>query len=172
ARRASRRWLGVVLAPWRVSGRVLRMTVPADDPVHIRLYLHARCAVAGDVDGSARRHGQEPGDAAGVGHVVGAFGAEMMETYLLVKWIHVLSSTLLFGTGLGIAFFMWMAHLRGDAAHIAATARTVVIADRSEEHTSELQSRENLVCRLLLEKKNKSSSEGSKTLRSNATLWT
>src|SRR5690606_7908309 len=29
------------------------------------------------------------------------------------------------------------------------------IEDRSEEHTSELQSRENLVCRLLLEKKNK-----------------
>src|SRR5690606_40060148 len=27
--------------------------------------------------------------------------------------------------------------------------------DRSEEHTSELQSRENLVCRLLLEKKKK-----------------
>ncbi|WP_374012465.1 DUF2269 family protein [Pseudoxanthomonas koreensis] len=52
-----------------------------------------------------------------------------MEAYLLVKWIHVLSSTLLFGTGLGIAFFMWMAHLRGDPAHIAATARTVVIAD-------------------------------------------
>src|SRR5690606_41944515 len=29
-----------------------------------------------------------------------------------------------------------------------------IIAMRSEEHTSELQSRENLVCRLLLEKKN------------------
>src|SRR5690606_41360244 len=29
------------------------------------------------------------------------------------------------------------------------------ITFRSEEHTSELQSRENLVCRLLLEKKNK-----------------
>src|SRR5690606_41063942 len=28
-------------------------------------------------------------------------------------------------------------------------------AERSEEHTSELQSRENLVCRLMLEKKNK-----------------
>src|SRR5205085_4170642 len=28
------------------------------------------------------------------------------------------------------------------------------IADRSEEHTSELQSQSNLVCRLLLEKKN------------------
>src|SRR5690606_40372970 len=30
----------------------------------------------------------------------------------------------------------------------------VIVAARSEEHTSELQSRENLVCRLLLEKKN------------------
>src|SRR5690606_41135168 len=30
-----------------------------------------------------------------------------------------------------------------------------IIFRRSEEHTSELQSRENLVCRLLLEKKNK-----------------
>lgn len=49
--------------------------------------------------------------------------------YLLVKWIHVLSSTLLFGTGLGIAFFMWMAHRTRDAAHIARTARVVVIAD-------------------------------------------
>src|SRR5690606_509691 len=28
------------------------------------------------------------------------------------------------------------------------------VSNRSEEHTSELQSRENLVCRLLLEKKN------------------
>jgi uncharacterized membrane protein len=49
--------------------------------------------------------------------------------YLWVKWIHILASTLLFGTGLGIAFFMWMAHLRGDPRAIAATARTVVIAD-------------------------------------------
>src|SRR5436309_4677064 len=30
-----------------------------------------------------------------------------------------------------------------------------ILARRSEEHTSELQSRENLVCRLLLEKKKK-----------------
>src|SRR5690606_40523718 len=35
-------------------------------------------------------------------------------------------------------------------------ARISAIASRSEEHTSELQSRENLVCRLLLEKKKKS----------------
>src|SRR3712207_6941536 len=31
----------------------------------------------------------------------------------------------------------------------------VAVAERSEEHTSELQSRQYLVCRLLLEKKNK-----------------
>src|SRR5690606_40802531 len=31
----------------------------------------------------------------------------------------------------------------------------VAVYNRSEEHTSELQSRENLVCRLLLEKKKK-----------------
>src|SRR5690606_40751776 len=34
------------------------------------------------------------------------------------------------------------------------TQRHGHVAQRSEEHTSELQSRENLVCRLLLEKKN------------------
>src|SRR5436309_6954439 len=38
------------------------------------------------------------------------------------------------------------------ARHDAAFARLQIII-RSEEHTSELQSRENLVCRLLLEKK-------------------
>src|SRR5207302_10050094 len=38
----------------------------------------------------------------------------------------------------------------------STTSRTKVPAPpRSEEHTSELQSRENLVCRLLLEKKKK-----------------
>ena len=43
-----------------------------------------------------------------------------------------------------------------DAARrLVAEADTVFAPDRSEEHTSELQSRRNLVCRLLLEKKNK-----------------
>src|SRR5690606_40327436 len=37
----------------------------------------------------------------------------------------------------------------------AAPDRVAVDEERSEEHTSELQSRENLVCRLLLEKKKK-----------------
>src|SRR3989475_7981103 len=36
-----------------------------------------------------------------------------------------------------------------------SSAKTVAVGARSEEHTSELQSQSNLVCRLLLEKKNK-----------------
>src|SRR5690606_40993717 len=40
--------------------------------------------------------------------------------------------------------------------HLSAVTQAVARAAlRSEEHTSELQSRENLVCRLLLEKKNR-----------------
>src|SRR5262249_56696312 len=46
------------------------------------------------------------------------------------------------------------AHESGTLASLGErTARTA--APRSEEHTSELQSLTNLVCRLLLEKKNK-----------------
>src|SRR5690554_7684767 len=44
----------------------------------------------------------------------------------------------------------------GDAFHHAEEARVAIgIRARSEEHTSELQSRPHLVCRLLLEKKKK-----------------
>src|SRR5690606_40499509 len=42
-----------------------------------------------------------------------------------------------------------------SARNLKEIADSVPVHDvRSEEHTSELQSRENLVCRLLLEKKN------------------
>src|SRR5207249_10261175 len=41
-----------------------------------------------------------------------------------------------------------------DATDAAAIARRLGTKVRSEEHTSELQSRFDLVCRLLLEKKN------------------
>src|SRR5207302_3156413 len=39
----------------------------------------------------------------------------------------------------------------------AVALNSAAVHGRSEEHTSELQSRENLVCRLLLEKKNHTS---------------
>src|SRR5436309_8898112 len=41
----------------------------------------------------------------------------------------------------------------GEASRAVGYSLPVCVAVRSEEHTSELQSRENLVCRLLLEKK-------------------
>src|SRR5690606_40475912 len=41
-------------------------------------------------------------------------------------------------------------YFRINAKESGQFERTLIIADRSEEHTSELQSRENLVCRLLL----------------------
>jgi uncharacterized membrane protein len=53
----------------------------------------------------------------------------MSDLYLALKLIHILGAAVLFGTGLGIAFFMLMAHRSRDAAAIAATARIVVIAD-------------------------------------------
>src|SRR5436309_6285625 len=43
---------------------------------------------------------------------------------------------------------------------------------RSEEHTSELQSRENLVCRLLLEKKKKKRDTATLAQRSKKKHWT
>jgi uncharacterized membrane protein len=49
--------------------------------------------------------------------------------HVVLKLIHILGATVLFGTGLGIAFFMMMAHRTRDAALIAHTARSVVIAD-------------------------------------------
>src|SRR5690606_40671819 len=44
-------------------------------------------------------------------------------------------------------------HQQRDAGAHAGLTETSPTVIRSEEHTSELQSRENLVCRLLLEKK-------------------
>src|SRR5436309_11295304 len=58
-----------------------------------------------------------------------------------------------------------LATVRGDVHDIGKNLVDIILTNngfdvvnlgkRSEEHTSELQSRENLVCRLLLEKKKK-----------------
>ncbi len=49
--------------------------------------------------------------------------------YPTVKFIHIISATLLFGTGLGSAFYMFMAYQSGNTKVMAATNRFVVIAD-------------------------------------------
>lgn len=49
--------------------------------------------------------------------------------YLVLKWIHVLSSTILFGAGVGSAFHLFAATLRRQVDGIAMATRNVVLAD-------------------------------------------
>lgn len=49
--------------------------------------------------------------------------------YITIKWLHILSSTLLFGTGIGTAFFMICAVLTRDAKIVAVVGKNVIIAD-------------------------------------------
>jgi uncharacterized membrane protein len=49
--------------------------------------------------------------------------------YLIAKWLHILSSTLLFGTGIGTAFFLLKVTLSRDVRAIAVVTRQAVIAD-------------------------------------------
>ncbi|SHH45886.1 DUF2269 domain-containing protein [Massilia sp. CF038] len=50
-------------------------------------------------------------------------------SYLVVKWLHILSSTFLFGTGIGSAFYMLFTSLSRDVRAIAVVSRHVVLAD-------------------------------------------
>lgn len=50
-------------------------------------------------------------------------------SYTALKTLHILSMVLLFGTGLGSAFYKWMADRSGHVSHIAVTNRHVVLAD-------------------------------------------
>jgi uncharacterized membrane protein len=52
-----------------------------------------------------------------------------MSLYLLYKWIHILSSVLLVGTGFGSAFYLYFTLRTRNVAAIAAVSRLVVIAD-------------------------------------------
>ena len=53
----------------------------------------------------------------------------MSDAYLILKWAHIVSSTVLFGTGAGIAFFFVRAQRTRDVRVIAAVSRDVVVAD-------------------------------------------
>lgn len=52
-----------------------------------------------------------------------------MDLYLVVKWVHILSSTILFGFGAGTAWYFWNAHLTRDPATIAGVGRMIIRAD-------------------------------------------
>jgi uncharacterized membrane protein len=52
-----------------------------------------------------------------------------MMDYATLKWIHILSSTLLFGTGIGSAFYMLATSMTKDVRAAASVTRFVVMAD-------------------------------------------
>lgn len=52
-----------------------------------------------------------------------------MNTYLVLKTIHIISSVLLVGTGLGSAFYLFFANRSGSVAAQAVVGRLVVRAD-------------------------------------------
>ncbi|CAH0247650.1 hypothetical protein SRABI118_02885 [Massilia sp. Bi118] len=49
--------------------------------------------------------------------------------YIVVKWLHILSATFLFGTGIGSAWYMLFANVSRDVRAIAVVSKYVVIAD-------------------------------------------
>jgi len=49
--------------------------------------------------------------------------------YVVLKWLHIVSSTLLFGTGIGSAWYMLFANVSRDVRAIAVVAKYVVVAD-------------------------------------------
>src|SRR3712207_8833177 len=75
-------------------------------------------------------------------HLGGAYTVPHMSTDAYVIWTNHVPTTAMRGFGVTSASF----------------------AIRSEEHTSELQSRQYLVCRLLLEKKNQHTQDGQQLL--------
>ena len=52
-----------------------------------------------------------------------------MNTYLVVKWLHIVSSVLLAGTGFGSAFYLFFANRSGSLEARAVVARLVMRAD-------------------------------------------
>ena len=52
-----------------------------------------------------------------------------MNTYLLIKTLHILSSVLMVGTGFGSAFYLYFTNRHGSPASIATVTRLVVRAD-------------------------------------------
>jgi uncharacterized membrane protein len=52
-----------------------------------------------------------------------------MNLYLWIKLVHILSATVLFGTGMGTAFFMLKAYLSRNEQAMRITTNTVVMAD-------------------------------------------
>src|SRR5690625_6133709 len=82
--------------------------------------------------------------------------AALSTATLLLSWLGaavVALVTLRKGTRAGLQVLLWALLPAVLITHFMREVGTLAVLLRSEEHTSELQSRGHLVCRLLLEKK-------------------
>ncbi len=52
-----------------------------------------------------------------------------MNSYLILKTVHVLSAAVLLGTGAGIAYFLFTAHLSRNIEALRVVTRYVIVAD-------------------------------------------
>ena len=52
-----------------------------------------------------------------------------MTTYTLLKFAHIISAAVLFGTGIGIAYFMLTAHLSRNIEAMRVVMRNVILSD-------------------------------------------
>lgn len=98
-----------------------------------------RCSIGDGVDDD-RRNGLDPQivappawpfdeERADRSGAMDTFEDRPMSAYFLVKWVHVLSSVALVGTGFGSAYFMFFANRSANAEAQAVVARLVVRAD-------------------------------------------
>src|SRR5690606_4194728 len=95
---------------------------------HRRLHAVDHRVPARILVASLRAHPQEPAGA-GADRRAARTGTEPAMEYLIVKWLHVLSSTFLFGTGVGSAFYLFAISLGRDTQAGSTITRYVVIAD-------------------------------------------
>jgi uncharacterized membrane protein len=52
-----------------------------------------------------------------------------MDLYFIIRTLHIISSTILFGTGIGIAFFMFRSYFTDNIHEKLYAARNTVLAD-------------------------------------------
>src|SRR5215472_1298299 len=133
-RNSARGLRGGLLAQHR--SRSSRIAAMADGFARDHSTRHCRCLFHGSFDHSAwpvARASRTPPEESSVCRkracTCSGRAGSMSPFFVALKLVHIVSATVLFGTGLGTAFQMWAADRTCDARVIAAVAANVVRAD-------------------------------------------
>src|SRR5690606_32160671 len=111
----------------RARGRTSRGDLAHADRAGAGLYGGHHDLAAGILAASPRTHHAEHPAGRRFLHPAETGGAPT--EYRMLQWLHIRSSTVLFGAGVGRAFRRLMACRRADPPNVHAVARVVVIAD-------------------------------------------